>query len=341
MIKKTVLFYSSVKSLEEFDTQGFYSEDTKILKGIGYEVVCTNKLTDFFYLNYDIAFLYFYKKSAFAAIIANLIRGKMVFFTGGIDDLSDKMKFSFYRKLTYRFLFLLSYMFSTKINIVSESDFKNALNLICYFRLKPHKISFFPHSYKFQSFQLSSASKSNNFVTVCWMSTVGNVKRKGLDNSLIFFSYVSNFLPDSNLYIVGKIGKGTDYLKSLDIYEKIKDRVIFTGYLDENKKNNLLNSSRFYLQFSNYEGFGLAALEANFFKCFIFHSGSGGFLNSIDIWGRQINLDTELNKQFIVDIFKNLNYFEELSFFNQRYESFVKKFSSEQRMKNFKILLYE
>jgi glycosyltransferase involved in cell wall biosynthesis len=341
MSKKTVLFYSSVKFLEDFNTQGFYREDIMILKRIGYNVVCTNKLNDFLHLDYDMAFLYFYKKSTLAAIIANLIRGKKVYFTGGIDDLSEELKASFLRKLIFRFLFLFCYIFSTKINIVSDTDFKNAVNQINYFKLKSNKISLFPHSYKFSRSQYNQVFKSDNFVTVCWMSTIGNVQRKGLDKALDFFSYVYDSMPDSKFYIIGTIGEGTDYLKSLDVYEKVKDRVIFTGFINENKKNNILNNSRYYLQFSDYEGFGIAALEANQFKCFVFHSGSGGFLNSTDIFGSKINFDNGLNKSFIEDLFNNFNYLENLSNFNLRYESFLKKFSSEQRMQNLKKLLNE
>ena len=55
----------------------------------------------------------------------------------------------------------------------------------------------------------------------------------------------------------------------------------------------------------------------------------------------KINFDNGLNKSFIEDLFNNFNYLENLSNFNLRYESFLKKFSSEQRMQNLKKLLNE
>jgi glycosyltransferase involved in cell wall biosynthesis len=338
---KIILFYSSVKSLDEFERQGFYVEDLRLLNESGCKVIYTNKLIDFLKFNYDIAFLYFYKKATIAAFFARIIKFRKVYFTGGIDDLSEKMKISFCRKLIFKFLFLLCYIFSHKINIVSTSDFNNAVSILKFFRIKPFKIMLFPHSFPILNYQFNCDNKANDFISICWMSTIGNVKRKGLDKALVFFSSIYDILPDSKFYIVGSLGEGADYLKSLDVYEKIKNRVIFTGFLEEQQKNNLLCLSRFYIQFSNYEGFGLAALEANLFKCFIFHSGSGGFLNSNDIWGREISMTTQFDKDSILAIFNGINYFEELEQFNKRFDSFVTNFSSENRLENLKILINE
>jgi glycosyltransferase involved in cell wall biosynthesis len=338
---QTVLFYSSVVSVKDFEIQGFYREDIRLLKNLGYNVVCTNSLFDFIYFKYDFCFLYFYKKAAIAAAIARVIRFKKVYFTGGIDDLSDKIEISFFRRIVFKLLFLLCYIFSNKINIVSLSDLNNSVSILDYFRIKSNKILHFPHSYLFLNNQIDCENKSNDFISICWMSTVGNVKRKGLDKALFFFASLSEIFPESKFYIVGSLGKGTEYLMSLSAYEKIKERIIFTGFLDEVKKNSLLCTSRYYVQFSNYEGFGIAALEANLFKCFIFHSGSGGFLNSVDIWGTEVNMGLEFNEDNISRLFKSLSYFEDLNQFNKRYDSFVMKFSSENRMNNLKILLNE
>ena len=327
-----------MKSLDDFYVQGFYHEDIRLLKNLGYEVVLTNKLYHFFFLKYDIAFLYFYKKSFFSAFIARLIRHKKVFFTGGIDDLSNELEASSLRKLIYTLFFLMCYLLSNGINVVSASDYKNVSSILLRYNIKSKKVFCFPHSYTINNLDLNLSSKKNNFVSICWMSTVGNVKRKGLDKALIFFSNMYDIYPDSKFYIIGTIGEGTEYLKGMEVYPKIKDRVFFTGFLDENKKNNFLYQAKFYLQFSKYEGFGLAALEANLFKCFILHSGSGGFLNSIDIWGKEINI---LNKNVVTKFFNDFNYSNEFHSFNLRYHLFMNKFSSEERMNSLKMLLNE
>jgi glycosyltransferase involved in cell wall biosynthesis len=134
------------------------------------------------------------------------------------------------------------------------------------------------------------------------------------------------------------LGDGVEYLKNLDYFEEIKDRVIFTGFINDSEKNKLLTLSRFYLQFSNYEGFGLAALEANLFKCFVFHSGSGGFLKTDDIWGKQILIDDNVN---IFNLFKQIDFKLEEDLFDFRYNSLVEKYSRYERMLNIKNMIYE
>lgn len=128
-MQNKVLFFSSVSDLKDFDTQGFYIEDITILKNLGYEVICTNKILDFITSDYKIAFLYFYKWSLFPSIFARL-RFKKVYYTGGIDDLSIKVQSNFFKRLIYRFLFLANFLFASKVNIVSETDYINALSLL-------------------------------------------------------------------------------------------------------------------------------------------------------------------------------------------------------------------
>ena len=89
-MSKKVLFYSSVKDKNLFNTQFFYKTDINLLKSLGYNVITSNKISDFlFFWKYDIAFIYFYKYGLFVAIIARLFL-KKVFFTGGIDDLEKE-----------------------------------------------------------------------------------------------------------------------------------------------------------------------------------------------------------------------------------------------------------
>ncbi len=337
---ETILFYSSVNNLIDFEIQGFYREDVGLLKRLGYQVVCTNKLMDFLTLEYDVAFLYFYKKAAIAAFFAR-IKYKKVYFTGGVDDLAESMEISFFRKVLFKFLFVICYFFSHKINIVSLSDYDNVLRILKLIKINSLKILNFPHSTAILNLTLNCEFKTNDFISICWMSTIGNVKRKGLDKALVFFSSIYDISPDSKFYIVGTLGDGSDYLKSLDVYQRIKDRVVFTGFITDQAKSSLLCSSAYYIQFSNYEGFGLAALEANFHKCFIFHSGSGGFLISNDIWGKEINMSTQLDKEGVALVIEELNYIEELRQFNFRFDSFVSKYSSENRLNNFKKMLYD
>ena len=105
MIKKRVLFYSSVKDIELFQIQRFYSVDIALLVNLGYEVSITNHIGKFcLFWKYDIAFLYFYKWALLPAILAKIF-SKKVYFTGGIDQLEES--------ITSKIEFFSQYCFST------------------------------------------------------------------------------------------------------------------------------------------------------------------------------------------------------------------------------------
>ena len=63
-MKKRLLFYSSVKSLELFKTQKFYQIDIALLEDLGYDVWLSNRIFDsLLFWKYDILFSYFYRYS--------------------------------------------------------------------------------------------------------------------------------------------------------------------------------------------------------------------------------------------------------------------------------------
>ena len=63
-MKKRILFYSSVGSLELFKTQKFYQIDIALLGDLGYDVSLSNRILDsLLFWKYDILFSYFYRYS--------------------------------------------------------------------------------------------------------------------------------------------------------------------------------------------------------------------------------------------------------------------------------------
>ena len=56
-MRKRVLFYSSVKSIELLKTQKFYQIDIALLEDLGYEVLLSHKILDsLLFWKYDILF---------------------------------------------------------------------------------------------------------------------------------------------------------------------------------------------------------------------------------------------------------------------------------------------
>ena len=102
--KKTVLFYSSVKTKKMFSIQSYYRNDIMILRDLGYRVRLSKSCWDFVrFWRYSIAFVYFYRYGFFAALWAKLL-GKKAYFTGGIDYLEPSFATPFQRYVQALFL---------------------------------------------------------------------------------------------------------------------------------------------------------------------------------------------------------------------------------------------
>lgn len=287
MKQKKVLFYSSVKDKELFSIQRFYATDIFILEQLGYEVILSNTISDAWkFWKYDFIFAYFYRYAFFPAIIAKMF-GKNTYFTGGIDAL-DKNLVSEWDYSIQKWFFKLCYRVSKSCIIVSKTDDANVRQLV-----KGNKLSYSEHTIETEPLRCELSQKENIFVTIGWQANVGNVQRKGIDTSIRLFAKLHQQpeYTDSKLYILGKTGEGTKYLKGIVKELGIEDNVWFTGSVSEEKKIEYLKRSKHYFQMSIFEGFGVAALEALCAKNIVIHSGKGGLSNPIYNDGVFVSID--------------------------------------------------
>jgi glycosyltransferase involved in cell wall biosynthesis len=272
---KRVLFYSSIRNEADFKTSLFYRIDISILTELGYTIRTTNRMRDFLTIwDYDIAFIYFYRLGLFVAILARLF-GKKVYFTGGIDNLSFQFAT---RKAVFiqRILYVLCYFVSTKCIIVSQSDYNNIL-LFWRFNRKNELI---PHAIHINNY-LRSIPKQKIMTSICWMGSVQNIKRKGIDNLIRAFAIFSKHYPDYKLCLIGREGPGYDYLLQIVEDNNVENSIIFYGAASENEKIDILSKTKYYIQLSKFEGFGMAAIEAMASGCIVIHSGRGGLSETV------------------------------------------------------------
>lgn len=336
-----VLFYSSVSNKKLFTTTGFYLQDIKAIELAKHKVITTNSYTDFLkYWTYDVSFLYFYKKSIIPGIISFFLKKKIIY-TGGMDELSNEVHNNKYKKKIFKFLFILNYLISDFCNIVSTSDFKNTTLILNKCFCKTNKLIYFPHCIDTELFNeyTNDIDKENIITTICWMGTIGNVKRKGVDKSLVLFKKILSYNPLFKFYIIGTLGIGKSYLDDIIEENDLKQNVIFTGPIDENKKIELLYKSKFYLQISKYEGFGVAVLEAMLCNNFIIHSGKGGLADTIGDNGLVIDDFNNMNDYFLKFIDINDNLFE-YKVTLEKNKNFVKNnYTIQTRSLNFNLLI--
>ena len=293
-MNKTVLFYCNVKTKKQFSIQGFYRTDIQILKELGFQVKLSCHWYDFFkFLNYEIAFLYFYRFSLIPAVISRFFH-KKVFFTGGIDSLDEKYvgRKSF---IIQAILFKICNLFSHKSIIVSSSDLKNIQKI--YRNKIPKNVILIPHCIDFDKYAFEfNTIKEPIITTICWMGRIENVNRKGVDKVLNIFTLINKTLPEYKLYIIGSKGHGSLLLEDYICKNGLHSNVILTDALCEEDKIALLKRSKYYFQLSEYEGFGIGALEALASGNIVFHSGVGGLNEGIGPHGILIKDTSDTSK---------------------------------------------
>lgn len=296
-MRKRIIFYSSIKDKSLFNTQKFYQIDILILKDLGYNVILSNKIMDAFkFWKYDIVFGYFFRYSFFFILIAKIF-GKQSYLTGGIDalDLNYAGKKAYYIQ---KIFFKLCYWITTKCIIVSREDLKHVEEIV---GNNKSRIAYSEHTIDTSVFTggRKLSEKERNFVTVGWQGTEGNVKRKGIDKALILFSSLKQKqeFVNSKILILGRNGSGTLFLQRLIEKLGLKDSVIITGEVSEEEKISYLKNNKYYFQLSDYEGFGIAALEALIAGDIVIHSGKGGLNNHIYDNHIKVNIDDDVTAQ--------------------------------------------
>ena len=95
---------------------------------------------------------------------------------------------------------------------------------------------------------------------------VGRIEHKKNTDTLIkaFKAFAENN-PDIKLVLAGSMGRGGKEILDL-ITTDIKDRIVVTGYISEEKKHVLMKNAQCFIFPSRYEGFGIPLLEAMYYN---------------------------------------------------------------------------
>lgn len=204
-------------------------------------------------------------------------------FTGGIDYL-DREYAGFKAYYVQKF-FILCQFFGDKIILVSNAD-KN--NIQKFFKRLPE--SKFPLSFHVIDFDLYRYSfngdrKQKILTTIAWMIREENIYRKGVDKSVKVFKELVKLDPEFKMLIIGPKGDGSKIVEKLIEKYDLRNKVILTDSISEDRKIKILKESKYYLQLSSYEGFGIAAIEALASGNIVLHSGRGGLQDGVNKYG--------------------------------------------------------
>lgn len=163
-----------------------------------------------------------------------------------------------------------SYRYADKIIAISEHTKKDIVDLL---KIDKNKIKVIPlatgDEFKIIKDQkLVDKIKNKYHIKGKYLLHIGTLNpRKNLLFLIKVFAQVVKNIDDLSLVITGK--KGWYYQELFDMADRLnlKDKIIFTGYIDDCDKPVLYNGASIFVFPSIYEGFGLPPLEA--MKCAI------------------------------------------------------------------------
>ena len=126
--------------------------------------------------------------------------------------------------------------------------------------------------------------KNNNQVILFTLGRL--VKRKGVDKVISALKAIPEELLTGLKYFVAGVGPDEEYLKAL-VPDKLKDRVVFLGELNEDEKWAWLNLCDIFIMPArniegDFEGFGIVYLEANLCGKPVIAGLSGGVRDAVE-----------------------------------------------------------
>jgi len=158
-----------------------------------------------------------------------------------------------------------SYKKATKIICISENTKKDLIKLL---KIKPEKIKVI-HLAAADEFRPISDTKKIEEVKKKYKINgkyflhIGTLNpRKNLEFLIKVFNEIIKSFSEYKLVITGKKGWYFEGLFNLVKDLKLSDKVVFTGYIEDQDAPYLYNGSELFLFPSFYEGFGLPPLEA-------------------------------------------------------------------------------
>jgi glycosyltransferase involved in cell wall biosynthesis len=206
-------------------------------------------------------------------VIPFFLNSKKVYKICTIHDLIPfkiKKKYGFLRTLYIKSITKLSAKYSNKIITVSEHSKNDIIDTLS---ISSKKIEII---YNFINFPITNhiEKKEDYIVSICTIEPGKNIE------SMLsgFNELVSNNSDFKNYkyYIVGRPGWNYQNIYNFAKHLNLDKNIIFTGYLPDEEKLQLLKKSKCLLFLSKYEGFGIPILEALYCKtpCLILNNSS-------------------------------------------------------------------
>jgi glycosyltransferase involved in cell wall biosynthesis len=253
---KKICFYTRTKSRILFDIVDFYSNDIKIFRELGYEVVLANSYKNI-PTDCDLYFIWWWTSGIVPLLKVKAFIKKPAVMIGNLHY-SDPSIQGYKNKPFYIKAFIKYCLRNSDVQIAtSEMEYTEIKNL------KPRNLKMVYHAIDTSKYFFKPYKSRKPILFTLTHLTRHNVKRKCVIEIVEAFKIVSARYPEYKLYIAG----GTDgdgYPEVLGKVESlgIKDNVIFMGRISDVEKIQMYQECSVYVQPTYFEGFGMALAES-------------------------------------------------------------------------------
>lgn len=169
---------------------------------------------------------------------------------------SDKIPF--YKYYPYKFMYYLDFKHADKIIAISEFD-------------KQDIIKYYPQHVK-KVIRIYNPIVMPDYIEKFEQKMEKNlvaINLQFLHKNIITLIKAFDLIKDKiehNLILIGSVPKRVEFLKLYVKEKNLQDRVIFTNFIPDNEKYQILVNASLYINPSKFEGFGMTAVEAMLLK---------------------------------------------------------------------------
>lgn len=245
---KTACFFAKVRDLETLERVEFYAQDIRILRDLGYDVQIATHPAQL--RSADLYFVWWWTW-AFSPVAFAKLLGRPVIVTGVFDLWAMDPRPFAHRKLIE---FALKH---ADANIfISEMECQQVPR-----RFQVRRPQYVPLGVDTEVYRPNGAGRRDVVLSVGWLEE-SNAIRKGMAEVVRAAPIIHRDHPEVRFVIAGEKGSYYPALQELARELGADSYIEFPGAITPERKIELMQSSKVYLQPTRFEGFGLAIMEA-------------------------------------------------------------------------------
>lgn len=252
---RKICFYARGKDAKPFELLDYYSNDIKIFRELGYEVVYCYDASNL-PKDCDLYYIWWWTSGIIPLIKCKLWGKKNI--TIGNLHYSDPSTQGYFNRPSHIRFFIRYCLRNSQMQLATAKiEYDDIVKLKASNpRLVYHCIDENKYSY------LAADNRENIILTLTQLTKV-NIERKKVVEIIRAFKIFAEKFPDYKLFIAGNTAdNGFPDIEKLVNDLGLSDKIKFVGRVSDAEKINLYHRAKVYVQPSDFEGFGMAIAES-------------------------------------------------------------------------------